>query len=78
MARGGPSYASSAIVWRETGPDVITLPDLGTDRVLWVRIARVGLPYLYVVCFYLPVSSATDKEDLRRHEELDKISGIFW
>ena len=63
-SRGGPSYASCAIVWWSFLDNVILpIKALGSDRRLWVRVGDQSHRTLYWCVYYLPSGHGGEIDD---------------
>ena len=53
--RGGPSYASTAWIWRAALDEAICIRnDIGSDRRLWLSLSLAQGAALHLCCVYLP------------------------
>ena len=72
VARGGPAYASCAVLWRRKSQFAIThVPDIGTDRQIWLAIVRGGVK-LFACMLYLPPGNSSTSEKVWS----DEVEGI--
>ncbi len=65
IARGGPSYGSTALVWRKSvmGQAVAEIPELGSNRRLPISVRCEDGSRLWIIVVYLPPLQSTTREE---------------
>ena len=72
IARGGPLYSSSAVLWDKSIIPVVHVVDrIGSSRRIWVRCGTDAGP-IYIACVYLPPLPSQGSDD----QWLSEISGL--